>query len=204
MSIADLIVLGGNLAVEMAAKKAGYAVSVPFTAGRTDASQEQTSIENMDLLKPMADGFRNYQTTEYTLTSEQLLIDKAQLLKLSAPELTVLLGGLRAMGVTYNNSQLGILTSTPGLLNNNYFKNLLSMDFEWKPQDENNYVFEGFKRGTSEKLWTATRADLIFGSNSELRAISEVYASADAGEKLVNDFVAAWTKVMMLDRFDIK
>lgn len=204
VSIADLIVLGGNLAVEMAAKKAGYAVSVPFTAGRTDASQEQTSIENMDLLKPMADGFRNYQTTEYTLTSEQLLIDKAQLLKLSAPELTVLLGGLRAMGVTYNNSQLGILTSTPGLLNNNYFKNLLSMDFEWKPQDENNYVFEGFKRGTSEKLWTATRADLIFGSNSELRAISEVYASADAGEKLVNDFVAAWTKVMMLDRFDIK
>lgn len=202
ISIADLIVLGGNVAIEEAAKKAGFDVTVPFTPGRMDASQEKTSLKSMELLEPMADGFRNYQTTEYTLTSEQLLIDKAQLLKLSAPEMTVLVGGMRALGATYDGSDLGVLTDTPGTLNNTYFRNLLSMDFEWKAEDDKKYVFNGFKRGTTEKVWTATRADLIFGSNSELRALAEVYASDDAKEKLVNDFVAAWTKVMNLDRFD--
>ena len=202
ISIADLIVLGGNVAIEEAAKKAGFDVTVPFTPGRMDASQEKTSLKSMELLEPMADGFRNYQTTEYTLTSEQLLIDKAQLLKLSAPEMTVLVGGMRALGATYDGSDLGVLTDTPGTLNNTYFRNLLSMDFEWKTEDDKKYVFNGFKRGTTEKVWTATRADLIFGSNSELRALAEVYASDDAKEKLVNDFVAAWTKVMNLDRFD--
>ena len=202
ISIADLIVLGGNVAIEEAAKKAGFDVTVPFTPGRMDASQEKTSLKSMELLEPMADGFRNYQTTEYTLTSEQLLIDKAQLLKLSAPEMTVLVGGMRALGATYDGSDLGVLTDTPGTLNNTYFRNLLSMDFEWKAEDDKKYVFNGFKRGTTEKVWTATRADLIFGSNSELRALAEVYASDDAKEKLANDFVAAWTKVMNLDRFD--
>ncbi|MEO1098611.1 MAG: catalase/peroxidase HPI [Bacteroidota bacterium] len=202
ISIADLIVLGGNVAVEEAAQKAGFNVTVPFTPGRMDASQEQTGAESMALLEPMADGFRNYQTTEYTFTSEQLLIDKAQLLRLSAPELTVLVGGMRALGATYDGSKLGVLTDTPGTLNNTYFTNLLSMDFEWKAEDDKKYIFNGFKRGTTEKVWTATRADLIFGSNSELRALAEVYASDDAKEKFVNDFVSAWVKVMNLDRFE--
>ncbi|TRX54879.1 catalase/peroxidase HPI [Fulvivirga sp. M361] len=202
ISMADLIVLGGNVAIEEAAKKAGFDINVPFTPGRMDASQEQTSLQSMELLEPMADGFRNYQTKEYTLTSEQLLVDKAQLLKLSAPEMTVLVGGMRALGATYDGSDLGILTDTPGTLNNTYFRNLLSMDFEWKADDDKKYIFNGFRRGTTEKVWTATRADLIFGSNSELRALAEVYASDDAKEKFINDFVAAWTKVMNLDRFD--
>ncbi|MEO0554463.1 MAG: catalase/peroxidase HPI [Bacteroidota bacterium] len=202
ISIADLIVLGGNVAIEEAAQKAGFDVAVPFTPGRMDASQEQTSDESMALLEPMADGFRNYQTTEYTFTSEQLLIDKAQLLRLSAPELTVLVGGMRALGATYDGSELGVLTDTPGTLNNTYFRNLLSMDFEWEAEDDKKYIFNGFKRGTTEKVWTATRADLIFGSNSELRALAEVYASDDAKEKFVNDFVSAWVKVMNLDRFE--
>ncbi|MGD1957706.1 MAG: catalase/peroxidase HPI [Fulvivirga sp.] len=202
ISIADLIVLGGNVAVQEAAQKAGFDVAVPFTPGRMDASQEQTSDESMALLEPMADGFRNYQTTEYTFTSEQLLIDKAQLLRLSAPELTVLVGGMRALGATYDGSELGVLTDTPGTLNSTYFRNLLSMDFEWKAEDDKKYIFNGFKRGTTKKVWTATRADLIFGSNSELRALAEVYASDDAKEKFVNDFVSAWVKVMNLDRFE--
>ncbi|MEO1050175.1 MAG: catalase/peroxidase HPI [Bacteroidota bacterium] len=202
VSIADLIVLGGNVAIEEAAKKAGFDVEVPFMAGRMDATQEQTSTESMALLEPMADAFRNYQTTEYTFTSEQLLVDKAQLLKLSAPEMTVLVGGMRALGANYDGSELGILTDTPGTLNNTYFRNLLSMEFEWKAKDDKKYIFNGLKRGTDQKVWTATRADLIFGSNSELRALAEVYASDDAKEKFVNDFVAAWTKVMNLDRFD--
>ncbi len=202
ISISDLIVLGGNVAIEEAAQKAGFDVAVPFTPGRMDASQEQTGAESMALLEPMADGFRNYQTTEYTFTSEQLLIDKAQLLRLSAPELTVLVGGMRALGATYDGSKLGVLTDTPGTLNNTYFTNLLSMDFEWKAEDDKKYIFNGFKRGTTEKVWTATRADLIFGSNSELRALAEVYASDDAKEKFVNDFVSAWVKVMNLDRFE--
>lgn len=202
ISLADLIVLGGNVAIEEAAKKAGYEIAVPFTPGRMDASQEQTSVEGMAVLEPIADGFRNYQKTDYTFTTEQLLIDKAQLLNLSAPEMTVLVGGMRALGANYDGSDHGILTETPGSLTNDYFRNLLSMEYEWKAADDRNYVFNGLKRGTNDRVWTATRADLIFGSNSELRAISEVYASDDANEKFVNDFVSAWTKVMNLDRFD--
>lgn len=203
VSIADLVVLGGAFGIEEAAKKAGFNVEVPFAPGRTDASQEQTDVESLDLLKPMADGFSNFQSKEFTLTSEQILVDKAQLLTLSAPEMTVLLGGMRAMGATYDGSNLGVLTETPGALNNEFFQNLLSMDYQWKPQEGQSYLFDGVKRGSDEKVWTATRADLIFGSNSELRAISEVYASADAKQKFVNDFIAAWTKVMQLDRFDL-
>ena len=197
------MVLGGNVAIEEAAKKAGYPVTLPFTPGRTDATQAQTSLESMAVLEPMADGFRNYQSKEYTLTTEQLLVDKAQLLTLTAPELTVLIGGMRALGANYDGSELGILTNTPGTLNNNYFKNLLSMEFEWKAKDEKKYLYNGFERGTDKIIWTATRADLIFGSNSELRAYAEVYASDDAKQQFVTDFVTAWTKVMNLDRFDL-
>ena len=203
ISIADLIVLGGNVAIENAAMKAGIKVSVPFTVGRTDATQEQTSIEGMAVLEPIADGFRNYQKTDYTFTTEQLLIDKAQLLSLSAPEMTVLIGGMRAMGANYDGSEVGILTKTPGVLSNDYFRNLLSMEYDWKAKDDRNYLFNGFRRGTDKVEWTATRADLIFGSNSELRALAEVYASDDAKEKFVNDFVFAWNKVTNLDRFDL-
>lgn len=204
VSIADLIVLGGNAAVEQAAEKGGYEVSVPFTAGRMDASQEQTDVESMAVLEPMADGFRNYQKTDYTLSTEQLLVDKAQLLSLNTPELTVLLGGMRALNANFDGSNTGILTATPGTLNNAFFRNLLSMEYEWKAQDEDAQVFNGLKRGSTEQMWTASRADLVFGSNSELRALAEVYASDDAQEKFVNDFVAAWAKVMELDRFDLK
>ena len=203
ISIADLIVLGGGVGIEQAAKKAGFSITVPFTPGRMDASQEQTSIENMALLEPMADGFRNYQKTAYTFTTEELLVDKAQLLTLSAPEMTVLVGGMRTLGANYDGSDLGILTSNPGVLTNEYFSNLLSMDYEWKAKDEKRYIFNGYKRGTEDKVWEATRADLVFGSNSELRALAEVYASSDAKERFVNDFVSAWTKVMNLDRFDV-
>jgi catalase-peroxidase len=204
VSIADLIVLGGNAAIEDAAKKAGLTIKVPFTPGRMDATQEQTDVEGMAVLEPMADGFRNYQKTDYTLTTEQLLVDKAQLLGLTAPEMTVLIGGMRALNANYDGSSLGILTEQPGVLNNDFFRNLLSMEYEWKPKSEKKDLFDGVIRGTDEVKWTATRADLIFGSNSELRALAEVYASDDAKEKFVNDFVAAWTKVMNLDRFDVK
>ncbi len=204
VSIADLIVLGGNAAIEEAAKKAGITIEIPFTPGRMDASQEQTNIEGMAVLEPMADGFRNYKKTDYTITSEQLLLDKAQLLNLTAPEMTVLIGGMRALNANYDGSDMGILTDTPGVLDNKYFQNLLSMDFEWKPQSEACNVFEGFVRGTDTKKWTASRVDLIFGSNSELRALAEVYAANNAKEKFVNDFVATWAKVMELDRFDVK
>lgn len=203
ISIADLIVLGGNVAIEEATKKAGFKASVPFTPGRTDASQEQTSIEGMALLEPMADGFRNYQKTDYTLTTEQLLIDKAQLLTLSAPEMTVLIGGMRVLGANYDGSDLGVLTKNLGTLSNDYFRNLLSMEYKWKAKGDERYIFEGIDRLSNQVVWTATRADLIFGSNSELRALAEVYASDDAKEKFVLDFIAAWTKVMKLDRFDI-
>jgi len=203
ISIADLIVLGGNIGIENAAKAAGYSVKVPFSGGRMDATQEQTDVAGMALLEPMADGFRNYQKTDYTLTTEQLLIDKAQLLTLSAPEMTVLVGGMRALGANYDGSDTGILTDTPGQLNNNFFRNLLSMDYQWKAASKDKNTFNGYKRGTDEVMWTASRADLIFGSNSELRAVAEVYASDDAKEKFVTDFVAAWTKVMNLDRFDV-
>ncbi|MBF4985544.1 catalase/peroxidase HPI [Nonlabens mediterrranea] len=204
ISMADLIVLGGNVAIENAAKKAGYSIDVPFTPGRTDATQDQTDIDGTNLLKPMADGFTNFQQKEYTLTAEQLLVDKAQQLTLSAPEMTVLVGGMRALGANYDDSKTGIMTGQPGTLSNDFFKNLLSMDYSWKPVENNKNLFEIVERNTNNKKWDATRVDLIFGSNSELRALSEVYASEDAKERFVNDFVAAWTKVMNLDRFDLK
>ena len=203
ISLADLIVLAGNVGVEEAAKKGGYSIQIAFTPGRTDATQENTSIEGMAVLEPMADGFRNYKKTDYTLSSEQLLIDKAQLLTLTAPEMTVLLGGMRVLNANFDQSNLGVLTETPGVLNNAFFMNLCSMDYEWKPKSEAAEEFDGFLRGTNEVKWSASRADLIFGSNSELRAICEVYASNDANEKFINDFVSAWSKIMNLDRFDI-
>ena len=203
ISLADLIVLAGNVGVEEAAKKGGYSIQIAFTPGRTDATQENTSIEGMAVLEPMADGFRNYKKTDYTLSSEQLLIDKAQLLTLTAPEMTVLLGGMRVLNANFDQSNLGVLTETPGVLNNAFFMNLCSMDYEWKPKSEGAEEFDGFLRGTNEVKWSASRADLIFGSNSELRAICEVYASNDANEKFINDFVSAWSKIMNLDRFDI-
>jgi catalase-peroxidase len=203
VSIADLIVLGGSAAVEAAAKTAGHSVTVPFTPGRMDASQEQTDVNSFAVLEPMADGFRNYQKKKYTLTTEELLVDKAQLLTLTAPEMTALVGGMRALNANFDESNHGILTSRPGSLSNDFFVNLLSMDNEWRPVDEDEMIFEGKNRSTGEVTWKASRADLIFGSNSELRAIAEVYASSDAEERFVNDFVAAWAKVMNLDRFDL-
>jgi catalase-peroxidase len=203
VSLADLIVLAGSVAVENAAKNAGYTVSVPFTPGRMDASQEQTDVESFNLLEPMADGFRNYLKTEYTIPTEELLIDKAQLLTLTAPEMTVLLGGMRALNANYNNSKHGIFSDKKNMLTNEFFVNLLNMGTEWKATDESKQVFEGKDVASNTVKWTATRADLIFGSNSELRALAEVYASNDAKEKFVKDFAAAWTKVMNLDRFDL-
>jgi catalase-peroxidase len=204
VSMADLIVLGGNVGVENAAKKAGHSLELPFSPGRMDASQEQTDVASMAVLEPMADGFRNYQETAYTLTTEELLIDKAQLLTLSAPEMTVLVGGMRAMDANYDQSDYGILTERPGALTNDFFVNLLDMSTEWAPTSDTQELFEGKDRKTGETKWMATRADLIFGSNSELRALAEVYASSDANEKMIQDFAAAWTKVMELDRFDLK
>lgn len=203
VSMADLIVLGGCVAVEEAAKKAGYNVKVPFTPGRTDATQEQTDPSSMALLEPMADGFRNYLKTKYTLTTEELLIDKAQLLTLTAPEMTALVGGMRVLDANYNQSKVGIFTQETGALTNDYFVNLLSMENKWEAASETKEEYLGRDRTTNEIRWVATRADLIFGSNSELRALAEVYASDDAKEKFVNDFVAAWDKVMNLDRFDL-
>jgi len=203
VSMADLIVLGGCAAVEQAAEKAGFPMEVPFTPGRTDATQEMTDVASVDLLKPMADGFRNYQTTEYKLSTEELLVDKAQLMTLTPPEMTVLVGGMRALGANYDGSKHGIFTDNVGALTNDFFVNLLSMDRKWEPTDESEMMFEGKNRATGEVEYTATRADLIFGSNSELRALSEVYASDDAKEKFVKDFINAWTKVMNLDRFDV-
>ena len=204
VSMADLIVLGGSVGIERAAKEAGYDVEVPFTPGRADATQEMTDVASMAVLEPMVDGFRNYRKTNYTLSTEELMVDKAQLLNLTAPEMTVLVGGMRALDANYDGSDVGILTETPGKLTNDFFVNLLSMDNEWKSISEDNELFEATDRATGEKKWTATRADLIFGSNSELRALAEVYASADAKEKFVKDFIAAWTKVMNNDRFDLK
>ncbi|MEJ2595678.1 MAG: catalase/peroxidase HPI [bacterium] len=204
VSMADLIVLGGSAAIEKAAKDGGYEIEVPFTPGRTDASQEQTDITSMSVLEPMADGFRNYKQGQYTFTTEELLVDKAQLLTLTPPELTVVEGRMRALDANYDHSKHGVFTSQPGTLSNDFFVNLLDMSTVWKATSDDKEAFEGRDRKTGELKWTATRADLIFGSNSELRALAEVYASDDAGEKFVNDFVAAWTKVMELDRFDLK
>ncbi len=204
ISMADLIILGGNAAIERAAKNAGVSVSVPFTPGRMDANQEQTDIKGMAVLEPIADGFRNYQKMAYTLAPEELLIDKAQLLTLTAPEMTVLIGGMRALNANFDQSNKGILVNEKDKLSNEFFVNLLDMSTEWKPTDASGYNFQGIDRKTGAIKWNATRVDLIFGSNSELRALAEVYASEDAKEKMIKDFVAAWNKVMNLDRFDLK
>lgn len=204
ISLADLIVLAGGVGVEQAAKAAGYTINVPFAPGRMDASQEQTDIEAFDYLEPYADGFRNYRNTKFDIATEALLIDKAQLLTLTAPELTVLVGGLRVLNTNWDQSSKGVLTDNPETLTNDFFVNLLKMDTVWtKLSPDNDEVFEGKDRVSKKLKWTASRADLIFGSNSELRALAEVYASDDAKDKFVNDFVAAWTKVMNLDRFDL-
>ncbi|MFF8942163.1 catalase/peroxidase HPI [Streptomyces sp. NPDC014864] len=203
VSLADLIVLGGAAAVEKAAKDAGYDVEVPFTPGRVDATEEHTDAESFAALEPTADGFRNYQGKSNRLPAEYLLLDRANLLTLSAPELTVLVGGLRVLGATHDQSKLGVLTDTPGRLTNDFFVNLLDLGTTWKSTSEDQNTFEGRDAATGEVKWTGTRADLVFGSNSELRALAEVYASDDAKEKFVKDFVAAWDKVMNLDRFDL-
>lgn len=204
VSLADLIVLAGNTGVEQAAKNSGYTVDVPFTPGRMDALQEQTDIKSFEVLEPQADGFRNYLKTKFTVSTEELLVDKAQLLTLTAPEMTVLVGGMRALNANYNGSNYGIFSTKKEQLNNDFFVNLLAMGTTWKPVNADNEIFEGRDVKTNELKWRATRADLIFGSNSELRAIAEVYAQKDNQEKFVNDFIVAWTKVMNLDRFDIK
>ncbi|NKJ04506.1 catalase/peroxidase HPI [Rhizobium sp. SG741] len=203
VSLADLIVLGGSVAIEQAAKKAGHDVVVPFTPGRTDASQEQTDVDAFAVLEPIADGFRNYQRGVYTVSSEELLIDKAQLLTLTAPEMTVLVGGLRALNANVGQTQHGVFTKRPEALTNDFFVNLLDMSTEWKAVSDAKDVFEGRDRATGDVKWTGTRVDLVFGSNSQLRAIAEVYGQGDAQQKFVRDFVAAWTKVMNADRFDI-
>jgi catalase-peroxidase len=204
VSMADLIVLGGCAAVEEAARRAGYEVTVPFTPGRMDALQEQTDVESFAVLEPIYDGFRNYLKADYSVPAEVLLIDKTQLLTLTAPEMTVLIGGMRVLNANYNRSPHGVFTHRPETLTNDFFLNLLDMGIEWVPVEKERNLFEGRDRKTGEVRWTATRVDLIFGHHAELRAIAEVYASADGAEKFVHDFVAAWNKVMNLDRFDLK
>ncbi len=203
VSLADLIVLGGCAAVEQAAENAGHELKVPFSPGRTDASQEQTDLESFAVLEPAADGFRNYLKTNFTLSAEELLIDRAQLLTLTAPELTVLIGGLRVLNANYGSSQHGVFTKNPETLTNDFFLNLLDMGTAWKPTPENGGVYQGYDRGSGKPKWTGTRVDLIFGSNSQLRALAEVYGSEDAREKFLVDFAAAWKKVINLDRFDL-
>jgi catalase-peroxidase len=204
ISLADLIVLGGCAGVEQAAKNAGHNITVPFTPGRADASAEQTDVESFAVLEPKADGFRNYKKHGHMVATEEMLIDKAQLLSLTAPEMTALVGGMRVLNANYDNSKHGVLTNKPETLTNDFFLNLLDFGTTWKAVNDSKEVFEGRDRKTNEVKWTATRADLIFGSNSELRALAEVYACEDAKAKFVNDFVAAWNKVMNLDRFDLK
>jgi catalase-peroxidase len=203
VSLADLIVLGGGAAIEKAAKAAGRDVKVPFAPGRMDASQEQTDVHSFAPLEPTADGFRNYLRGPQRLSPEELLVDRAQLLTLTAPEMTVLLGGMRVLGVNAGQSRHGVFTEKPETLTNDFFVNLLDMHTHWQPSAESEDVYEGRDRKTGEVRWTATRVDLIFGSHSQLRAIAEVYACADSTEKFEKDFVAAWTKVMNLDRFDL-
>jgi catalase-peroxidase len=203
VSLADLIVLAGNAGVEQAAKNAGHAIAVPFTAGRTDASQDQTDVESFAVLEPAADGFRNYKKSSYKSAAEEILIDKAHLMTLTAPELTVLVGGMRVLDTNFDHSQHGVFTKRPGQLTNDFFTNLIDFSTTWKASSASSEAFEGRDRLTGELKWTATRADLIFGSNSELRALAELYACEDAEQKFVHDFVAAWTKVMNLDRFDL-
>jgi catalase-peroxidase len=202
VSLADLIVLGGCAAVEEAAKKGGHAIKVPFNPGRSDATQAQTEVHSIGFLEPRADGFRNYLRADEKVPAEELLLDRAQLLSLTAPELTVLIGGLRALGVNYQGSKHGVFTKRPGTLSNDYFVNLLDMRTQWQPSATAG-VYEGRDRSSGELKWTGTRVDLVFGSNSQLRALAEVHASDDAKESFVKDFVAAWDKVMNLDRFDL-
>jgi len=204
ISLADLIVLAGCAGVEQASKDAGIKINVPFTPGRMDASQDQTEVASFEVLEPVADGFRNYLKKKYSIRAEELLVDKAQLLTLTAPELTVLVGGMRVLNTNFDNSKHGVLTDRPGVLTNDFFVNLLDMSTEWKATSAENESFEGHDRKTGKLKWTGTRVDLIFGSSSELRALAEVYGSSDAREKFVKDFVAAWDKVMNLDRFDLK
>jgi len=204
VSLADLIVLGGNAAVEKAAKESGHSVTVPFSPGRTDATDEQTDVESFEVLRPRADAFRNYKDKNAKYITEDMLIDKAQLLTLTAPEMTVLIGGMRALNANWDGSGHGVLTQKPEVLTNDFFVNLLDMGTEWSPTDDKCEFFEGTDRATGKKKWTATRADLIFSSDSELRALAEVYAESDVQDKFVRDFVAAWSKVMHLDRFDLE
>ena len=203
VSIADLIILGGSVAIEKAAKDGGVEVNVPFVAGRTDASQDETDVESFGVLEPIADGFRNYVKPRTLVSAEEMLIDKAQLLTLSAPELTVLIGGLRVLNTNFDGSNHGVFTNTPGVLTNDFFVNLIDLSTTWKANDAHQYLFEGSDRSSGQVKWSGTRVDLIFGSNSELRALAEVYACEDSKNKFVIDFVAAWTKVMNLDRFDL-
>jgi catalase-peroxidase len=204
VSLADLIVLAGGVGIEKAAKDAGQAITVPFTPGRTDASEEQTDVASFEPMEPAADGFRNYQKGPFSIGAEHLLVDRAQLLTLTAPEMTALVGGLRVLGANHDGGQHGVFTDKPGTLSNDFFVNLLDMGTEWKATSSDEEAFEGRDRDSGKVMWTGTRVDLVFGSNSVLRALAEVYACADGQEKLVNDFVAAWTKVMELDRFDLK
>ncbi len=203
VSLADLIVLGGCAAVEAAAKAAGHKIEVPFTPGRMDASQAQTDVESFEYMEPEADGFRNYQKKAYSVPAEEMFVDRAQLLTLSAPEMTVLVGGLRVLGANYSQSKHGVFTDQVGKLTNDFFVNLLDMGTVWKPTNAKEDTFEGRDRKTGKPKWTGTRVDLIFGSNSQLRALAEVYAQEDSKKKFVKDFVAAWNKVMNLDRFDL-
>ncbi|MBL8643689.1 MAG: catalase/peroxidase HPI, partial [Rhodospirillaceae bacterium] len=203
VSVADIIVLGGCAAVEKAAKDGGHAVEVPFTPGRVDASKQQTDVSSFAVLEPEDDGFRNFQKKNYTVAAEEMLLDKAQLLKLTAPEMTVLVGGLRVLNANVGGSKHGVLTQRVGQLTNDFFVNLMDMGTVWRPTSSAGDTFEGRDRKTGEVKWTGTRVDLIFGSNSQLRALGEVYAQSDAKEKFVRDFVAAWNKVMTLDRFDL-
>jgi len=203
VSMADLIVLAGCAGIEKAAAAAGQDVKVPFTPGRADASQEQTDVESFAVLEPEADGFRNYAKTKYTVSAEEMLVDKAQLLTLTTPEMTVLVGGLRVLNANFDQSQNGVFTTRPEVLTNDFFVNLLDLGTTWKAASEMDDLFVGSDRKTGGLKWIGTRVDLIFGSNSELRALAEVYGSADSQQKFVSDFIAAWNKVMNLDRFDL-
>ena len=203
ISLADLIVLGGCVGIELAAQNAGHEITVPFTPGRTDATAEQTDIESFTILEPFADGFRNYVRDSYSVSTEELLVDRAQLMTLTAPEMTALIGGMRVMNTNYDQSAHGVFTKRPGALTNDYFVNLLDLGTAWKSTSDADEVFEGRDRATGEVKWTGTRVDLIFGSNTELRAIAEVYACQDGEERFIKDFVKAWDKVMSLDRFDL-
>ncbi|RDB48348.1 peroxidase family protein, partial [Tsukamurella tyrosinosolvens] len=204
VSFADVVVLAGNAGVAQAAKAAGVAVTIPFTPGRTDATQADTDVESFAVLEPRFDAFRNYVAKGAPMPAEYLLVEKANLLGLTAPEMTVLIGGLRVLGNNFGGSEAGVFTDRPGTLSNDWFVNLLDMSTKWAPASDDDATYVGTDRATGEKKWTATRADLVFGSNSILRGIAEVYGAADAGEKFVGDFVAAWTKLANADRFDVK